>query len=411
MTTRLNEQDAKADQGVFARFVHWEAAGSVILLAAALVALVWANSPWADAYQHLLHLPISIAVAGAAFTLSLQHWVNDLLMATFFFLVGLEIKRELVAGQLSTLEKAALPVLAALGGLLAPAGLYALFNAGGPGASGWGVPMATDIAFALGLLALFGERVPVGLKVFLAALAIADDLGAVIVIAIFYTETIRVGALAVAAVGLVMLKVAADANVRRIEIYVLLSLFIWVAITASNLHPTVAGVLAAFAMPVRPDADSGEPAMGPMLEDYLHPAIAFVVMPLFALCNAGVTVRVETLHGIGRPVGLGIVVGLVLGKQLGIMAFSGLAVATGKAVLPEGCELGPDVRRGVSGRHRVHDVPVRERSGLCRGSARSGGQGCHSLRVAAGGRLGVVALRVALPREGRCDHRRARCRW
>ena len=336
MATRLNEQEVKADQGVFARFVHWEAAGSVILLAAALTALVWANSPWADAYQHLLHLPISIAVDGAAFTLSLQHWVNDLLMATFFFLVGLEIKRELVAGQLSTLDKAALPVLAALGGLLAPAGLYALFNAGGPGASGWGVPMATDIAFALGLLALFGERVPVGLKVFLAALAIADDLGGDHVIAIFYTETIRVGALAVAAVGLVMLKLAADAKVRRIEIYVLLSLFIWIAITASNLHPTVAGVLAAFAIPVRSDPDSSELAMGPMLEDYLHPAIAFVVMPLFALCNAGVTVRVETLQGIGRPVGLGIVVGLVLGKQLGIMAFSGLAVVTGKSVLPKG---------------------------------------------------------------------------
>ena len=174
-----------ATDRAFTRFFQWEAAGSVVLLAASLASLAWANSPWSDAYFHLAHIPMGIHVAGVTFTLSLQHWVNDLLMAVFFFVVGLEIKRELVVGQLSTRQKATLPVLAALGGLLVPAGIYVLFNAGGPGAAGWGVPMATDIAFALGVLAVFGKRVPIGLKVFLAALAIADDLGAVIVIGVF----------------------------------------------------------------------------------------------------------------------------------------------------------------------------------------------------------------------------------
>jgi NhaA family Na+:H+ antiporter len=174
------------------------------------------------------------------------------------------------------------------------------------------------------------------LKVFLAALAIADDLGAVVVIAVFYTETIRLGALAMAAAGFVLLKAAAGAGVRRIEIYALLFFFIWIAITASNLHPTVAGVLAAFAMPVRAEPDSGKPAMGPAIEEYLHPAIAFVILPLFALFNAGVAIRPETVQSIGRPVGLGILVGLILGKQIGIIAFSWLAVTTGKAALPDG---------------------------------------------------------------------------
>jgi NhaA family Na+:H+ antiporter len=330
----VEKEAVENEWSAFAQFVHSESAGSVALLAASVTALVWANSPWAREYFHLAHVQIAVSAAGSSFALSLQHWVNDLLMALFFFVVGLEIKRELVVGELSTPEKATLPALAAIGGLLAPAGIYALRNAGGPGASGWGVPMATDIAFALGMVAAFGDRVPVGLKVFLAALAIADDLGAVVVIAVFYTETIRPAAIAAAALGLVLLAIVAHARVRRIGVYVLLWLLVWIAVTASNLHPTLAGVLTAFAIPVR--SSNASPAMGQALEAYLHPVVAFGVLPLFAFFNAGVTIDAATVREVARPVGSGIVLGLVIGKQVGIMVCSRLAVALGRAALPDG---------------------------------------------------------------------------
>jgi NhaA family Na+:H+ antiporter len=304
------------------------------LLAASVVALVWANSPWAAGYFQLAHVPLAVSAGGSSFSLSIQHWVNDLLMALFFFVVGLEIKRELVVGELSTPEKATLPALAAIGGLLLPAGIYALLNTGGPGSSGWGVPMATDIAFALGVVSAFGNRVPAGLKVFLAALAIADDLGAVVVIAVFYTETIRPAAIAVAAMGVVLLAIAANTRVKNIGVYVLLWLLVWIAVTASNLHPTLAGVLTAFAIPVRSPDD--KPAMGQTLEANLHPVVAFGVLPLFAFFNAGVTIDAATVREVAGPVGSGILLGLVIGKQVGVMVCSRLAVALGRAALPDG---------------------------------------------------------------------------
>ncbi|PYR39209.1 MAG: hypothetical protein DMF90_00605 [Acidobacteria bacterium] len=206
---------ASPSDPLFARFFHGEGSGSVVLLGSALIAIVWANSPSSASYYHLAHTPISISFGSSSFQLSLQHWINDLLMAVFFFVIGLEIKRELVLGELSTLQKAWLPVAAAAGGMLVPAAVYGVINAGGAGASGWGVPMATDIAFAIGVLAAFGTRVPTGLKVFLAALAIADDLGAVLVIALFYSEGIRWGPLAAGAVLLLLTWLTTRTGVRR----------------------------------------------------------------------------------------------------------------------------------------------------------------------------------------------------
>ena len=236
-------------------FIHSEVTGSILLLACTVVALAWANSPWADTYFHLLHTPVGVSWGTSSFSLSLHHWINDGLMAVFFFVVGLEIKRELVVGELSSLAKAALPVAAAVGGMLVPALFYVAFNVGGAGVNGWGIPMATDIAFALGVLAMFGTRVPLGLKVFLTALAIADDLGAVAVIAIFYTATLNVPALLTAAVLIASLFVAIRAGVSQRGILYLLILSVWAAVFASGVHSTVAGILLAMVIPVRPQID------------------------------------------------------------------------------------------------------------------------------------------------------------
>jgi Na+:H+ antiporter, NhaA family len=364
-------------ESAFSRFLHWEAAGSIVLLAATAAALIWANSPYADLYVRLAHTPIAVGVGGGTYTASLQHWVNDLLMAVFFFVIGLEIKRELVLGHLSTVQKATLPVMAALGGMLVPAAIYGLVNAGGPGAHGWGVPMATDIAFAIGILAVFGPRAPSGLKIFLAALAIADDLGAVLVIAIFYTETIRLWALALGGGVLVLIALATRRDVRRPGLYLVMALLVWVSVTVSNLHPTVAGILVAMMIPIRTKwtpteffdavarrleelrrrdltqdsmvidreqqkalddlhrATSHMRPMGQVLEQYLHPIVAFGILPLFAFFNAGVAVEI-TGATLTRPVGLGILLGLVVGKQIGILLFSWLAVRSRRAALPDG---------------------------------------------------------------------------
>ena len=237
--------------GPFQRFVATSAAGGIVLLVATAVALVWANSRWADSYHHLWETPFAIGATGFGLTLPLHAWVNDGFMAVFFFLVGLEIKREILVGELATVRSAALPVAAALGGMLVPAALYALVNRSGPGAAGWGVPMATDIAFALGILALLGDRVPPALRVFLAALAIADDLGAVLVIALFYTSAISWAALAGAGLVLDALFVLNRAGARRPLTYSLLGVVLWVLMLKSGVHATVAGVLLALSVPAR----------------------------------------------------------------------------------------------------------------------------------------------------------------
>jgi NhaA family Na+:H+ antiporter len=363
---------------MFQRFVHSEVTGSILLLICSVAALAWANSRWAETYSEIAHTQIGLSWADDSFRLSVHHWINDGLMAVFFFVVGLEIKREIVVGQLASAKRAILPVSAALGGMLVPALIYAAFNTGGAGARGWGVPMATDIAFALGILSLFGKRVPLGLKVFLAALAIADDLGAVVVIAIFYTTTINVTAIVIAAVFLGLIVVASQLRIRRAGVYLLLAIGVWIAVLASGLHTTIAGTLIAMLVPVRAVIEPAEflalarrrldeleateftrdsmlsnraqleaiddiylaaedmaPA-GIVLERQLHPLVTFIVLPLFALFNAGVKINTETLTSPPSPVMIGIVLGLVFGKQIGVCALSWLAVRSGRADLPEG---------------------------------------------------------------------------
>jgi NhaA family Na+:H+ antiporter len=370
-------------RGMFEHFVHSEVSGSLVLLTCTIVALALANSPWSGVYDRILHTKIGVSLGDRSFALSVHHFVNDFLMAVFFFVVGLEIKRELVVGQLSSIRKAVLPVTAAIGGMAVPAALYAVFNAGGEAAGGWGIPMATDIAFALGVLALFGRRMPIGLKVFLTALAIADDLGAVLVIAVFYTPEIRWTSLAAAVVLLAVTRLASRAGIRSQGVYAVLVLGVWAAVFASGIHATVAGVLVAFLVPVRARRDpkhfletagsrleglrgtalSRESMVGDRsqldaltdlrqaaddmippgiaFERELHPVVAFLILPLFALCNAGVVVDAASFReGLSHPLGLGIVAGLVLGKQIGITLFSWLAVRSGRAALPEGVRWG-----------------------------------------------------------------------
>jgi NhaA family Na+:H+ antiporter len=369
-------------RGSFEWFVHSEVTGSILLLACTVIALVWANSPWADTYFDLLHTYFGVSWGDASFKLSLHHWINDGLMVVFFFVVGLEIKRELVVGELSSFDKAALPVAAAVGGMAVPALLFAAVNLGGEGVRGWGIPMATDIAFALGVLAMFGTRVPLGLKVFLAALAIADDLGAVAVIAIFYTERIKFAALAIAAVLLVALLIAIRSGVRRRGILYLLIIGVWLAVFSSGVHATVAGILVAMVIPVRPRVDphrfideteqrlerikgmelsevsllgdreqldivdsihtrAGEALpTGLVLEHFLHPIQVWLILPLFALANAGVEIGGDLTAILRSPLALGIVLGLVVGKPLGIFLLSWLAVKSGRGTLPGGVTWG-----------------------------------------------------------------------
>jgi NhaA family Na+:H+ antiporter len=374
----MSHPSGSQNDSIFQRFLHWEAAGSIVLLACAILALVWANSPWSEVYEEITHTYLGVSLGEHSFKLSLKHWVNDLLMVVFFFVVGLEIKRELVLGQLSSFSKAILPVMAAVGGMLIPAGLYLIFNAGGPGQNGWGIPMATDIAFALGILALFGTRAPLGLKVFLTALAIADDLGAVLVIAFFYTEEVRLLPLVVAAGGLVALSLAAQARVRRVGLYVTLILIVWLGVFVSGVHATIAGILLALVIPVRARIDPTEffetasrsmatlrasevtqdsmvdddeqftaladlsaaasdmTPPGLVLERYLHIGQAFIVLPLFAFFNAGVKIGGDFFDILSSPVSLGVILGLVVGKQIGVLFFSWLTVKSGKAELPAG---------------------------------------------------------------------------
>jgi NhaA family Na+:H+ antiporter len=374
----MSHPSKSGNDSVFQRFLHWEAAGSLVLLACAVIALVWANSPWAESYDELTHTYIGFSIGEDSFKLSLKHWVNDLLMVVFFFVVGLEIKREMVLGELSTFRKAILPVMAAIGGMLVPAGLYFMLNAGGPGANGWGIPMATDIAFALGILALFGTRAPLGLKVFLTALAIADDMGAVLVIALFYTEEVRLLPLLIAAGALILISVAAQARLKRVGFYAALIMVVWIGVFASGVHATIAGILLALVVPVRAqidpqkffktakrslatldasnvtmdsmvdnddefralsdlsDATAAMLPPGIVLERYLHIGQAFIILPLFAFFNAGVHIGGDLWEILTSPISLAVILGLVLGKQIGVMFFSWLAIKSGKATLPAG---------------------------------------------------------------------------
>ena len=310
-------------------FLHSEAAGGIILMVVAALALVIANSPLAPFYFS--------ALKSYVLGLSVLHWINDALMAVFFLLVGLEIKREMLDGQLSSWSRRVLPGFAALGGMIAPALIYVAFNLDAPESlRGWAIPTATDIAFALGVLSLLGPRVPASLKVFLTALAILDDLGAVIIIAVFYTAGLSGLHLGLAAATLVALALLNRFGVTRLAPYLLLGVALWVFTLKSGVHATLAGVALALTIPLKPSPARPDDASSPLhrLEHGLHPYVAFLVIPVFGFANAGVSFSGLGLSTLAAPVPLGIMLGLFLGKQIGVFGFSWLAIRTGFADLP-----------------------------------------------------------------------------
>ncbi|KQT50000.1 sodium:proton antiporter [Methylobacterium sp. Leaf456] len=311
-----------------------EAAGGVVLMAAAAAALAVANSPLAEGYHHALHVYVG--------PLSLLHWINDGLMAVFFLLVGLEIKREALDGRLRTWPDRVLPGLAAAAGMVAPALVYLAFNAGAGTARGWAIPAATDIAFALGVLALLGPRVPISLKVFLSAVAIVDDLGAVVIIALFYTGSLDTAMLAAAAGVLALLLALNRLGVRALPPYLLAGLALWFFVLRSGVHATVAGVLLALFVPIRPSPGRPEDVESPLhrLEHALSPWVSFLIVPIFGFANAGVTLLGLPARALLDPVTLGVGLGLFVGKQVGIFAAVRLAVATGLAARPAGASWG-----------------------------------------------------------------------
>lgn len=317
-------------------FFGSESAGGVVLALAALAALVVSNSPWAEAYQAFVHLRGELRVGGDALVLAkpLLLWVNDLWMAVFFFLVGLEIKRELLAGDLATPRQALLPAAAALGGMVVPALIYTALNWGDAVAlRGWAIPTATDIAFAIGILLLLGPRVPASLKVFLTAVAIIDDLGAIVVIALFYTAQLSAAMLVAAGIGALALLALNRARVTAIGPYVVVGLLVWLCVLKSGVHATLAGVVTALAVPLaRPDGSS------PLreAEHALHPWVAFAVLPMFAFVNAGVSLAGVSLSTLAEAVPLGIALGLVVGKAVGVFGASWLMVKLAGASLPAG---------------------------------------------------------------------------
>jgi NhaA family Na+:H+ antiporter len=316
--------------------VHVEASGAIVLLLAAAAALIVSNSRLAPFYNVLLEVPLGVRLGPLGIDKPLLHWINDGLMAVFFFLVGLEIKRELLRGELSTFGQAVLPAVAAVGGMAAPAAIYVAINVGDVTAlRGWAIPSATDIAFSVGVLALLGTRVPASLKVFLLALAIIDDLGAVVIIALFYTEQLSWSMLAPAAVGAAILWALNVRGVMRPAPYVLAGIFIWLCVLKSGVHATLAGVVVALSIPLKTDAPE-RTSLLEQLEESLHPWVAFTVLPLFAFANAGVSLQGLSLAKLAEPITVGIMAGLFPGKMLGILGATWLAVATGLAQRPTG---------------------------------------------------------------------------
>ncbi len=365
----------KIEQTIFQRFFRTETRGGSILLLFGMAALAIANSPLAGGYNELWKQFVTITVGGHSLSLTLHGWINDGLMAVFFLLVGLEIKRELLAGELSSPKQAALPIACAIGGMILPAAVYLIFNASGIGSRGWGIPTATDIAFALGALNIIAPRAPIGAKVFLTALAIVDDMGAILIIAVFYSNHVAFGALGIAALIFLILIALNVAGIRSLWPYLLLGLLLWYFVHESGIHPTVAGVLTAFTIPAHTKinaaefssearslldrfdrtetgdllvltskgqqetlfalehASEGVTAPILKLEHALHNFSAFVVMPLFAFANAGVKIGGSIEHA---EIVFGIMAGLIVGKPLGIAAAAFFAVKTGLATLPTG---------------------------------------------------------------------------
>jgi Na+:H+ antiporter, NhaA family len=358
------------------RFIRREFTGGIVLFVSVVIAIVWANSPWAGSYHDLWETKFAVHFSGYGLDQPLHVWINDGLMALFFFVIGLELKREFMAGELSTVKKASLPMIAALGGMIVPALIYAALNMNSGALKGWGIPMATDIAFALALLSLAGRHIPGSVKVFLSALAVADDLGAVLVIAFFYTSHIALTPLLIAGGFLLLLGLGNKLGVRSIFFYLILGIAVWAGFLFSGVHATIAGVLVAFTIPARTKIDETEfarkartnieefeeqiplnstlttseqhdtiqtikrlclDAETPLqkIEDKLHPWVAFVIMPLFALANAGMVIRGDFFSSLGNPVSLGIITGLLAGKFIGVFSFTWLAVRLKLADLPD----------------------------------------------------------------------------
>jgi NhaA family Na+:H+ antiporter len=359
------------------RFIHKEYTSGIVLFGAVLVAIIWANSPFGASYHHIWETHIAVSFATSAFDQPLHVWINDGLMALFFFVIGLELKREFMVGELSTFRKASLPMFAAIGGMIVPAAIYASLNLSSGALSGWGIPMATDIAFALALLSVAGKNMPPSVKVFLSALAVADDLGAVLVIAFFYTATIAWIPLMIGLAFLGLLIGANAIGIRSSWIYLLLGIVVWMGFLFSGIHATIAGVLVAFTIPARAKINELNfseqlsllgtkfkqeiPLEGSLLtpgqhqtiaqieslcraaetplqkiEHTLHPWVAFVIMPIFALANSGMIIGPDFFDSLLNTVSLGIVAGLVLGKFIGVQLFTWLAVKLRVASLPEG---------------------------------------------------------------------------
>lgn len=316
---------------LFLDFFESEQASGVILIICTLVSMAVANSAFGTRYLDFWHYKIGIDASGFILKYSIQHWINDALMAVFFLLIGLEIERELYIGELSDLKSAALPIIAAIGGMLLPALCHFLFNHGTVAQRGIGIPMATDIAFALGVLALVGSSIPASLKVFLTALAIVDDLGAIFIIALFYVQDFSPVDLFIAAGIFAALLVLNRLGVSRLRYYLVPGLFMWYFMLQSGVHATLAGVLLAFAVPFG-SGDEQSPSY--RLQHFLHRPVAFMVMPLFALANTGIALTGNLAGGLATPNSIGIMTGLFIGKPLGIVLFSVLAVKMGLAALP-----------------------------------------------------------------------------
>ena len=326
-------------RSLFTRFFQLEAASGLLLIAAAVMALIINNSPLSYLYNGLLDVPVAVQVGALNIAKPLLLWINDGLMALFFLLIGLEVKREVVDGHLSKPAQVILPATAAVGGMVVPALIYWFINRDNPAAvAGWAIPTATDIAFALGVLALLGKRVPVSLKLFLMTLAIIDDLGAIIVIALFYSGTLSSVSLLLAAACLVALVAMNRLGVVKLGPYMIVGLILWVCVLKSGVHATLAGVALALCIPLRTRNAETSPLLS--LEHALHPWVAYAILPLFAFANAGVSLAGMTVESFTHPVPMGIAVGLLLGKTVGVFGLTWLAVKLRLAALPEGAGWG-----------------------------------------------------------------------
>ncbi|MCB0421914.1 MAG: Na+/H+ antiporter NhaA [Bdellovibrionales bacterium] len=363
------------------RFMQIESAGGIVLIIASVIAMIWANSGYSEVYEHFIHTPMRLVIGHFTLEGSFHYWVNDGLMVIFFYVVGMEIKRELVIGELSSPKKAALPLLAAVGGMVFPAVIYAIFNHNGIGAKGWGIPMATDIAFAIGIITLMSKKVPFPVKIFLLALAIVDDLGAVLVIAFFYTGDLVVESLGLASICFALILIFRTSGIRNGWIYLILSIVAWYQVLQSGVHATIAGVILGFLVPLKSyynetelaekftditkkindDVDDSKDFSSALSEETeahlselsyysigaqspvsralhnLHPWVTFIIMPLFALVNAGVPIHGVGLHELAaHPISLGIFLGLLAGKPIGVLLTCYVAVKMKVAELPKG---------------------------------------------------------------------------